>query len=126
MLQNLRIDKFLWAVRVYKTRNLATEECKKGHVLVNSIAVKPSRAVHIDDIIQIKMPPILRTYKVLGLLEKRVSATIAKDFVIETTPDEEFLKIQLAKNTFEKHDKGAGRPTKKTRRLIDKLKEEEE
>ncbi len=125
MFENLRIDKYLWAVRVFKTRNIATEECKKGRVLIDTFPVKPSRTIKTGDIIQIKVPPVLRTFKVLGLIDKRVSAVIAKDYVLETTPESEFEKLKLARNTYVQHDKGAGRPTKKSRRLIEKFKDDE-
>ncbi len=125
MLQNLRIDKYLWAVRVFKTRSIATDECKKGHVIINDIQVKPSRTIKPGDIIYVKAPPIIRTFQVVDLLERRVSAIIAKDFVVETTPESEFIKLKLAKNTFVVHEKGSGRPTKKSRRLIEKFKDDE-
>jgi len=125
MTQNIRIDKYLWAVRVFKTRNICTEECKKGHVVIDGIPVKPSRNVKEGDVINIKFSPILRTFKVLGLLEKRVSAVLAKDFVHEITPEEEFEKLKLIRNTFVHHDRGSGRPTKKDRRSIEKFKDDD-
>lgn len=121
MTQNVRIDKYLWAVRVFKTRNLATEECKKAHVIINDIAVKPSRIVKQGETILVKFPPIIRSFLVVDLIEKRVSAAIAKTFVTETTPESEFEKLKMAHNNFVQRNRGTGRPTKKERRLIDKI-----
>jgi ribosome-associated heat shock protein Hsp15 len=123
MNKTLRIDKYLWCIRVYKTRSLATDKCRAGHVLANSNIVKPSYMVKKDDLIQIKASPIIRTYQVLDITERRVSAALVKDFVIETTSAEELLKLKTIANTFVSHDKGDGRPTKKNRRLIDKFKD---
>lgn len=121
MTQNVRIDKYLWAVRVFKTRNLATEECKKAHVIINDVAVKPSRIVKQGETILVKFPPIIRSFVVDGIIEKRVSAALAKTYVTETTPESEFEKLKLAHNNFVQRDRGSGRPTKKERRLIDKI-----
>jgi ribosome-associated heat shock protein Hsp15 len=118
-----RIDKYLWSVRVFKTRTLATEACKSKKVLIDNNPVKASRIVKNGDIIEIKQMPIVRTYKVIDTPKSRVSAKIVKDFVIETTPEEEFIKLKLAKTNQIKRDKGTGRPTKKDRRLLDKLKD---
>jgi ribosome-associated heat shock protein Hsp15 len=125
MPENVRIDKFLWATRLFKTRSISTDECKKGRVLITDMPVKPSRIVKIGDTIQIKCSPIIRTYKVLGIIEKRVSASLAKENITETTSEDELLKIKLAVNTYVKRDFGSGRPTKKERRLIDKFNESE-
>ncbi len=78
-----------------------------------------------DDLIQIKASPIIRSYQVIDITERRVSAPLVKDFVIETTTAEELLKLKTISNTFVSHDKGDGRPTKKNRRLIDKFKDED-
>ncbi len=123
--QEVRIDKYLWAVRIYKTRSQATEACKKGRVFILDLAVKPSRAIKINDIIQVKKPPVVYSYKVLGLLGKRLSATAIKDFVENITTDEEMDKLKVKDGFFIKRDRGTGRPTKKERRIIDKLKEEQ-
>ena len=124
MLLNIRIDKYLWAVRIFKTRNIASEECRKGRVIVNDIAVKQSKIIREGEIIYIKCPPVLRSFKVLKVIERRVSANLAKEAIEEITPAEEFAKLKFAKNTFVIRDAGSGRPTKKDRRLIDKFKEE--
>ncbi|MCK9255084.1 MAG: RNA-binding S4 domain-containing protein [Bacteroidales bacterium] len=124
MSENLRIDKFLWAVRLFKTRNLAQEKCNKGHVLIKDLAVKPSKFVKIGDIILIKNPPIIRTYKILKLIDKRVSAKLVPDLIVETTPQSELDKLKNIETAFIVRDKGSGRPTKKERRLINKIKDD--
>ncbi|MCF0206623.1 MAG: RNA-binding S4 domain-containing protein [Bacteroidales bacterium] len=122
-MDDIRIDKYLWTVRVYKTRSLSTDECKKGRVFVNNTEAKPSHPVKVGDKIDIKFPPIVRSFSVLGFSQNRVSATIARTLVEETTPQSEFDKLKYMNNTFEKRDAGTGRPTKKERRLIEKFRE---
>jgi ribosome-associated heat shock protein Hsp15 len=122
--QEVRIDKWLWAVRIYKTRSLATEACKKGRVLILDQAVKPSRLIRTGDLIQVKKPPVVYTYKVLGLLGKRLSASAVKEFVENRTPEEELDKLKVKDGFFIARDRGSGRPTKKERRIIDKLRGE--
>jgi ribosome-associated heat shock protein Hsp15 len=122
MSEGVRIDKWLWAVRIFKTRNLATEFCKKGRVLISGDPVKASRIVRIGDLIEIRKPPLTLTYKVTGIIEKRVSATIAAEHVVNLTPPEELEKIHsMMESAFYTRDRGAGRPTKKERRELDKL-----
>ena len=121
--ENLRIDKWLWAVRIFKTRSQAAEACKKGRVLIDDVQVKPSRVIKIGEVVLIKRPPVTYQYKVLGLLGKRQSAAIAADYVEDITPEEEKSKLDMKRYSgFEIRDRGVGRPTKKQRRLIDDLK----
>lgn len=121
--KNLRIDKWLWAVRIFKTRSQAAEACKKGKVLIDDIQVKPSRVIKVGEIVYIKRPPVTYQYKVLGLLGKRQSAKIVLDYVEDITPEEEKVKLDMQRFTgFELRDRGIGRPTKRERRLIDGLK----
>ena len=119
----IRMDKFLWAVRIYKTRTIAAEACSKGQVTINELTVKPSRHVIVGETIMVRKPPMVHTYKVLGILHTRLSAEKVKEYIVETTPDEEFRKIEimhLQKNAV--RDRGTGRPTKRDRRDIDRLK----
>lgn len=121
--ENLRIDKWLWAVRIFKTRSQAAEACKKGRVLIDDVQVKPSRVIKEGEVVFIKRPPVTYQYKVLGLLGKRQSAAIAANYVEDITPKEEKVKLEMKKHAgFEVRDRGVGRPTKKQRRLIDQLK----
>ena len=123
-MQNLdktRIDKWLWAVRIYKTRSMASEACKKGHVLIDGIAVKSSHLINVDEIINVKFNPIVKTYKVKQLLSKRLSAKLVVDYVEDITPKEEIDKQKMMSySSTGKRDKGLGRPTKKDRRTIEK------
>ena len=120
--REVRIDKWLWAVRIFKTRSQATEACRKGKVLIRDQQVKPSRVLQINDIVQVKKPPVVNSYRVLGLLGKRLSAKAIKEFVENITPEEEMEKLKFRETFFIVRDRGAGRPTKKERRVIDKLK----
>jgi ribosome-associated heat shock protein Hsp15 len=119
---DIRIDKFLWAVRIYKTRSTASEECKKGRVLINNIQVKPSRVISGNEIITVKKMPVIFTYKVIRPVANRLPAKLVADFIEDLTPEEEMSKLnmrQIAPGIY--RDKGTGRPTKKDRRLIDRL-----
>jgi ribosome-associated heat shock protein Hsp15 len=120
MAEVVRIDKWLWAVRIYKTRSQATEACRKGHVSIGNLPVKPSRAMHINEIIKVRKSPIVRTFKVLGLAEKRMSAKLTEDFIEDITPPEELELQEMQKNMrWITRDPGTGRPTKKDRRELD-------
>jgi ribosome-associated heat shock protein Hsp15 len=117
----MRIDKWLWAVRIFKSRTLATEACNGGKVKIENKTVKPSREVKQGEIITVQLGPVKKTYKVLGLLEKRNSAKIAAEYVQDITPPEEKLKEEIAQRSYIARYKGSGRPTKKERRFIDKI-----
>lgn len=121
----IRIDKFLWSVRLYKTRSIAADECRKGRIIINDIQVKPSRIVLKNEIISVKKPPVIFKFRVTEPVENRVSAKLVEQYIEDLTPEEEKSKLifrQSAITGF--RDKGTGRPTKKERRLIDKLKDE--
>jgi ribosome-associated heat shock protein Hsp15 len=123
MSEGLRIDKWLWAVRIFKTRNQASEACRSGRVRIDEIAVKPSRELKINDVIEIRLGLITKTVKVTGLIHNRVAAKLVNDHLEDLTSVEEYdkLKIQHELN-HEFRPRGQGRPTKKERRLIEKLK----
>lgn len=121
----VRIDKFLWSVRLYKTRSIASDECRKGRIIINNIQVKPSRIITKNEIIIVKKPPVIYTYKVIEPVENRVSAKLAELFVEDLTTGEEKAKLDIRQPGGTVYrDKGSGRPTKKERRVIDKLKED--
>jgi ribosome-associated heat shock protein Hsp15 len=121
--EGIRIDKWLWAVRVFKTRSIAADYCKKGKVFIDDIPVKPSRLVHLGEIIRIKKPPVEYSYKVCGLISKRVGAALANNHVEDITPENELIKLKsLQESAFFNRERGTGRPTKKDRRDLDKLK----
>jgi len=120
--EGVRIDKWLWAVRIFKSRNLATDFCKRGRVLISGESVKASRLIRIGDKIEIRRPPMTLTYQVTGLIEKRGSATIAAENVTNLTPPEELEKYKMIhESAFYSRDRGTGRPTKKDRRDIEKI-----
>jgi len=120
MAENVRVDKWLWAVRIYKTRSQATEACRKGHVSIDNQPVKPSRTIHPGETVQVRKSPIVRSFKVLALAEKRMSAKLADDFVEDVTPPEELEILDMQKNMrWITREKGKGRPTKKDRRNLD-------
>ena len=122
--KQVRIDKWLWAVRIFKTRNLATEACKKGKIIIDGQPVKPSRVVKSNDVVNVKKPPVLYSYRVKGLLGKRLSARLVQEYCENITPVSEFEKLKVRERFFVVRDRGAGRPTKKERRVIDKFKGE--
>jgi ribosome-associated heat shock protein Hsp15 len=120
--ENVRIDKFLWAVRLFKTRSIAAEACKKGRVQINGIAVKSSRTVKEGDTIDVKTPPITRTYKVLAVAEKRMGAKLVPDFIKDITPEDQIEILEMTRLAYSQgRRKGLGRPTKKDRRDIERL-----
>ena len=124
MAKSVRIDKYLWAVRIYKTRTLATEACKKGKVSIDDMPAKPSRMVTTGDVIEVKKMPVLYSYRVLDPIEKRVGAKIVDNYVEDITPQEELNKLEMQDDFFVKRDRGAGRPTKKERRLLDDIRDQ--
>lgn len=118
----VRVDKWLWAVRLFKTRTLATEACRAGHVTSNGENVKPAREIKIGETYNVRINPIVRTVKVLALLEKRVGPKLVDQYMEDQTPASEYLKQMAAReNSLLKREKGAGRPTKRDRRQIEGL-----
>jgi len=119
---SVRIDKFLWAVRLYKTRGLATAACRNGHVTIGGQPVKAAREIKVNDVIQAKTGNITRTIKVLKLLQKRVGAKLVNENVEDQTPASEYEKRrELSFQPIFSRPKGAGRPTKKERRALDEI-----
>lgn len=117
-----RLDKYLWAIRLYKTRTLATEAIRAGHVTLNAQNPKPSHEVKIGETYEIRQGLITRTFKVVELLDRRVSAKLVPTYAEDLTPASEYLKqMQAREQTLLKRDPGAGRPTKRDRRKIEKL-----
>jgi len=120
---HLRIDKWLWDVRLFKTRSQATEACRAGKVKMDNTSVKPAKEIKCGDIITISMNPLFKTVKVKDFPKSRLSARLVPDFMEDLTPAEEYDRVKLIHETnTEYRDRGIGRPTKKQRRLIDKLK----
>ncbi len=126
-LNNMRIDKYLWCVRYFKTRSLATTACKKGQVKINKDIAKPSREVYPQDKIEIRKNQINYTFTINDVPDNRVGAKLVDIYRTDTTPKEAFEAqelLQYAKDYYRK--KGVGRPTKKDRRDIDNFTEENE
>lgn len=123
MSQGVRIDKWLWSVRVFKTRSKATHACRNGKVKIDGQEVKPSFELKTGSQVEVKKDQLNLILEVKQLLEKRVGAKFVDQYMRDLTPDEEYHKREIAKHTnFEYRDKGLGRPTKKQRREIEKLK----
>ncbi len=119
----VRIDKYLWCIRVFKSRTLAGEACDSGKVKIDDARIKPSRLIKPGDIITVQQGYVKRTFKVIDLLEKRVSAPLVKNYALDITPREELDKLQTERFvSYQSKFKGTGRPTKKDRRLIDRMK----
>ncbi len=121
MANTVRIDKYLWAVRIYKTRSLAAEACKKGKVSMDDMPAKPSRTISSGDVIEVKKMPVVYSYRVIDPIEKRVGAKIVDQYVEDITSQEELQKLEMKDDFYIKRDRGAGRPTKKERRLLDDI-----
>ncbi|HCY97643.1 MAG TPA: RNA-binding protein [Polaribacter sp.] len=121
----MRIDKYLWCIRIFKTRSIATTACKKGQVKIDSKSVKPSRDIFGGELIVIRKNQINYQIKALALPESRVGAKLVDQYKKDVTPKEEFEKMELLKYSKDYYrEKGAGRPTKKDRRDIDDYQED--
>jgi len=122
MADSVRIDKYVWAIRAFKTRSDATEACNGNKVQINGVNAKPSKAVKVGDTIAVRKGVALYTYKVLQLTEQRMGPPKVPEFVDNLTPQSELDKLHAPRETFFlKRDRGAGRPTKKERRDMDAL-----
>lgn len=117
-----RIDKWMWATRIFKTRTIAAEACKKGRVSMNGVQVKPSRLVKPGDVIQVRKPPVTYSFKVLQAIENRVGAKLVPEMMENvTTPDQYELLEMNRISGFVNRARGTGRPTKKDRRKLDEF-----
>ena len=115
----VRIDKWLWATRVFKTRSIATEACKKGRVFISDVAVKPSRSIKVGDVLNVRKPPITYTFEVLALSENRMGAKLVPDFLKNLTPKSQYDLLEMSRiSGFVNRQKGLGRPTKKDGRAL--------
>jgi len=124
MEESVRIDKWLWAIRIYKTRSLASEACRGGKVKMNGKDLKPSKEVKINEIYSLQIAQITKTIKVIVLTHKRLSPKLVMNYFEDLTPKEEYQRPLVLKNLqFVKRNKGTGRPTKKERRELDDLTE---
>jgi ribosome-associated heat shock protein Hsp15 len=118
----VRIDKWLWAVRIFKTRTVALEACKKNRISVNDAPAKPSRMIRTGDIISVRKPPVTYSFKVLGLTSNRIGTKLVPEYMENITPPEQYEILNLQKiSGFIDREKGTGRPTKKERRDLDEF-----
>lgn len=117
-----RIDKWLWMVRVFKTRSLATEACKKGRVMVNGLEAKASKEVEEGDTISVRKPPVQYTFTIVGIPKNRIGARLIPEYLKDITPADELEKLNVKLSAFQGYrPPGAGRPTKKERRTLDEI-----
>ena len=115
-----RLDKWLWAMRVFKTRPIATEACRAGSVEINERVAKPAREVHAGEVVKVKLGLFTRTLRVVGVPRSRVGAKLLPDFCVDLTPPEEFEKLrERSVQQASARESGSGRPTKRERREID-------
>lgn len=118
--EEVRIDKWLWAVRIFKTRSIAAEACKKNRVTINAVVCKSAKIIKVGDVIEVRKPPVMYRYEVVELLGKRVGAKLVENYMKDLTPEQEVVKLDMMRlDTTGFRGKGTGRPTKKERRMID-------
>lgn len=121
-MNEVRIDKWLWAVRVFKTRTVATDACKKGRVMVDDVVVKPSRTVKPDDVVKVRKPPVTYSFKVLQVTQNRLGAKLVPEYMENITPASELHLLDVVKiSGFVDRRKGLGRPTKREGRKLEEF-----
>ncbi|HLW10918.1 MAG TPA: S4 domain-containing protein [Fermentimonas sp.] len=119
-MEEVRLDKWLWAVRIFKTRSIAVDACKKNRVLIGEVPVKASRTIRVGDIVQVKKPPVIFSFKVLKLTDKRMGAKMVPEFMENVTTPDQYEILELNKiSGFVDRQRGTGRPTKKERRDLE-------
>lgn len=117
-----RVDKWLWAARIFKTRSMAAAACKKGQVSMNGAQLKPSRTVKVGDIISVRKPPVTYSFKIKQAIEKRVGAKLIPDILENVTAPEQYELLEMNRiSGFVNRAKGTGRPTKKERRDLEEF-----
>ncbi len=120
MVNEARIDKWLWAARIFKTRTIAVDACKNGRVTINGVNVKPSHTIKSGEIISVKKPPIIYSFKVLQTIEQRVGAKLLPDIYENVTDPKQYELLEMSRiSGFVDRARGTGRPTKKDRRAMD-------
>lgn len=121
-MDSVRIDKYLWAIRVFKTRTESADACNGNKVKIGGVNAKASKSVKIGDVLEIRKGAVLLTYKILQLTENRMGASLVPDFAMDLTPESEKAKMHAPRETVMiSRDRGTGRPTKKERRTLDAL-----
>ncbi len=117
-----RLDKWLWAARVFKTRTVAADACKNGRVMMGGVKMKPSRMLREGDVVQVRKPPVTYSFKVLKAIQNRVGAKLVPEVLENVTPQQEYDLLEMNRiGGFVNRAKGMGRPTKKDRRDLDEF-----
>lgn len=123
-MDTIRIDKWLWTVRLFKTRSQAADACKGGKVKINGQSVKASKEVKVDEIIEIQSQGIKRKVEIIKIIKNRIAAKLVPELLLDLTSPEEYEKLEMIKLlNKEKRDRGTSKPTKKERRIISKFKD---
>ncbi len=126
MAETARIDKWLWAARIFKTRSIASDACKNGRVTIGGVNMKPSRSVKVGDVVSVKKPPITYSFKVLKTIEQRVGAKFLPEIYENVTDPKQYELLEMSRiSGFVDRARGTGRPTKKERRALDAFVEPE-
>lgn len=121
-MEEVRIDKWMWATRIFKTRTIAADACKKNRVMIGGVNVKPSRMIKAGEVIQIRKPPVTYSFKVLALADKRMGAKLVPNFLENVTTPDQYEILEMNKiSGFVDRRKGLGRPTKKDRRELEQF-----
>ena len=120
MLEEARIDKWLWSARIFKTRTIAADACKNGRVMVNDVQVKPSRMVKVGDKVSVRKSPVTYSFKILKTIEQRVGAKLLPEIYENVPPPDQYELLEMTRiSGFVDRQRGTGRPTKKDRRQMD-------
>lgn len=126
MAETARIDKWLWAARIFKTRSIASDACKNGRVTIGGVNMKPSRSVKVGDVVSVKKPPVTYSFKVLKTIEQRVGARLLPEIYENVTDPKQYELLEMSRiSGFVDRARGTGRPTKKERRALDAFVEPE-
>ena len=120
--KDVRVDKWLWATRIFKTRTIATEACKKGRVSISGINVKPSRPLKVGEIVDVRKPPVTYSFRVKALAENRMGAKLVPEYLENVTPASQMELLEMVRiSGFINRQKGLGRPTKKEGRELSRF-----
>ena len=121
-MDEVRIDKWMWATRIFKTRTIAADACKKNRVMIGGVNMKPSRMVKVGDVIQVRKPPITYSFEVLALTDRRMGAKLVPNYLKNVTTPDQYEILEMNKiSGFVNRAKGLGRPTKKDRRELEQF-----
>ena len=123
-MDEVRIDKWMWATRIFKTRTIAADACKKNRVMIGGVNMKSSRMVKVGDVIQVRKPPITYSFEVLALTDRRMGAKLVPNYLKNVTTPDQYEILEMNKiSGFVNRAKGLGRPTKKDRRELEQFTE---